>query len=251
MEAKSRILKVVICKSLLMKKIVVVLVYCIIPFLLFAQANLCVYKVGGSIVSYPATQVENITFVDSEESLDGSRGYPYVDLGLPSGKKWAVHNIGASMPEEDGDCFAWGDVRGRSNSKHCYVTSQWGMSSFCAKYVGDKNVLEPVDDAAFANWGGNWRMPTIGDFEELVECCTWILGSMNGIEGYKVISKTNGNSLFLPMGPLWSSNCDYNDDGDYALALLFLIVNRSSTPSNYMLSREEFLLCFPVRPILP
>lgn len=232
------------CKYLLMKKILFVLVYCIIPFLLFAQANLCVYKVGGGIVSYPATQVENITFVDREESIAGSNGYPYVDMGLPSGKKWAVHNIGASMPEEVGDCFAWGDVRERYNSYGDLMNSQWGWGrTFYAKYVGDKNVLEPADDAAAVLWGGNWHMPTYDDFKELMEHCTWILGSMNGVKGYKVISKTNGNSLFFAMLALWSSS------GSDGIAAYLHI--RDSNVEDYVISVREIGQCLPIRPILP
>jgi hypothetical protein len=200
--------------------------------------------VNGGVISYPATQVENITFVDREESIGGSNGYPYVDMGLPSGKKWAVHNIGALSPEESGSCFAWGDVRERYNSYRDLLNSQWGLGrTFYAKYVGDKNVLEPADDAAAVLWGGDWHMPTYDDFKELMEHCTWILGSINGVKGYKVISKTNGNSLFFAMLGLWSSS------GSDGLAASLLI--RDSNVEDYVISFEEISLCLPIRPILP
>lgn len=76
------------------------------------------------------------------------------------------------------------------------------MTKYCTNssdgQVDNKTTLDPEDDAAHVNWGGTWRMPTKEEMEELHNECTWTWTSLKGINGYKVISKTNGNSIFLP-----------------------------------------------------
>lgn len=138
----------------------------------------------------------------------------YVDLGLPSGIKWATCNIGADVPEENGDYFAWGEVE--SKDIYSRATYKWcnGSSSTFTKYntsssygtVDNKTMLELADDAACANWGGAWRMPTDAEWTELRENCTWTWTTKNGVNGYEVKSKTNGNSIFLPAAGYCGNN---------------------------------------------
>ena len=100
-------------------------------------------------------------------------GHDYVDLGLPSGTKWATCNVGATNPQDDGNYYAWGEV----TTKETYDRSTY-------KYYGDtytkynrtdhKTILDPSDDAAYVNWGGKWRMPTYDQIKELSEECCWI-----------------------------------------------------------------------------
>lgn len=132
-------------------------------------------------------------------------GYEYVDLGLSV--KWATMNVGATKPEEYGDYFAWGetepkDVYDWSTYKHCYGSptslNKYNTSSLYGRIVDGKTQLDLSDDAARANWGGAWRMPTDAEMTELREQCTWIWTTQNGVNGYKVTSKSNGNSIFLP-----------------------------------------------------
>ncbi|MBO5975390.1 MAG: hypothetical protein J6P95_06730, partial [Paludibacteraceae bacterium] len=95
-------------------------------------------------------------------------GFGYIDLGLPSGLKWATCNVGADSPEEYGDYFAWGETT--SKTTYDWSTYKWCNGSYytMTKYcdnsyygiVDDKTVLDPEDDAAFVNMGGSWRMPT-------------------------------------------------------------------------------------------
>ena len=135
---------------------------------------------------------------------DSEKVYEYVDLGLSV--KWATCNVGASKPEEYGDYFAWGETTTKS-------TYNWSTYKYCngsyntlTKYnnsssygsVDNKTTLELADDAARANWGGSWRMPTDAEMIELHSNCTWTLTTQNGVNGYKVTSKKNGNSIFLP-----------------------------------------------------
>lgn len=136
----------------------------------------------------------------------------YVDLGLPSGIKWATCNVGAEKPEEYGNYFAWGETTGYNEGKtdFSWETYKWcdgsystlTLTKYCTypKYgsVDDKTVLDPEDDAAHVNWGGSWRMPTKAEQDELFTECTWISTTQNGVNGYKVTSKSNGNSIFLP-----------------------------------------------------
>lgn len=152
-------------------------------------------------------------------------GHEFVDLGLSV--KWATCNIGADKPEDFGDYFAWGETspyyesldplvwkegkeRGynRNSASDNYNdrsivfgTKQPAPASTSAKYsieTGAKQQLDPEDDAAHVNWGDNWRMPTIEECQELIDNCTWKATTRNGVKGYDVISKTNGNSIFIP-----------------------------------------------------
>lgn len=121
-----------------------------------------------------------------------------VDLGLSV--KWATCNVGAEKPEDYGDYFAWGETEPKSNySWSTYFDSVNGNSSNFTKYATNKKTqLDPEDDAAHVNWGGDWRMPTKTEQDELRTNCTWTWITQNGVNGYKVTSKVNGNSIFLP-----------------------------------------------------
>ena len=125
-----------------------------------------------------------------------------VDLGLSV--KWASMNIGATKPEDLGDYFAWGEITPKT--LYSWATYKWcrGSSSTLTKYtnsgyiIDNKTILEASDDVASLNWGGSWRIPTDIEMTELCEKCTWSWTTLNGMEGYKVTSKKNSNSIFLP-----------------------------------------------------
>ena len=145
-------------------------------------------------------------------------GYEYVDLGLPSGLKWATCNVGATKPEEYGDYFAWGETEPKSATntstmykwyngyynkitKYCAKSSYWDGSG----QMDNKTVLDLEDDAAHVNWGGNWRMPTDKECAELIDNCTWTWTSDyngTGIAG-RIGTASNGNSIFLPAAGCW------------------------------------------------
>ena len=136
-------------------------------------------------------------------------GHEYVDLGLPSGLKWATCKVGAIKPEEYGDYFAWGEVKPKKyygcwSTYKYYNGSGYSMTKYCNKnsygnngFTDNKTVLDPEDDAATVNWGGSWRMSTDAEMTELREKCTWNWTTQNGVKGYKVVGP-NGNSIFLP-----------------------------------------------------
>ena len=135
-----------------------------------------------------------------------------VDLGLPSGIKWALCNVGAEKPEDSGNYYAWGEVLPKEDyswDTYNYANGTYWedlkLTKYCNNagygdngFTDNKTVLEPEDDAAHVNWGGSWRMPTNTEWQELQDNCTWTWTTQNGINGYRVASKTNSNSIFLP-----------------------------------------------------
>ena len=129
------------------------------------------------------TQIVSSSELENQSNIHND--HEYVDLGLSV--KWATCNVGATKPEEYGDYFAWGEVKPKS---------RYSISN----YLIHKNpaVLSLSFDAARVNWGGNWRMPTDAELKELNEQCTWTWTTQNGVNGYKVTSKKNGKSIFLP-----------------------------------------------------
>ena len=138
------------------------------------------------------------TMGDDDEHL-------WVDLGLPSGTLWATCNVGADNPEDYGDYFAWGetepkDVYDWSTYKWCNGSYNT-LTKYCTKSsygtVDNKTELDPEDDAAYVNWGENWRMPTLDQQTELRTECTWTWTTQNGVNG-RLVTGPNGNTLFLP-----------------------------------------------------
>ena len=130
-----------------------------------------------------------------------------VDLGLPSGLKWATMNVGATKPEEYGDYFAWGETEPKDNYSWSTYKFELGAGNNgpFSKYVtnskygtvDNKTVLDPEDDVAHEKWGGSWRMPTAEECDELINNCTWTWTTENGVRGSK-LTGPNGNSIFLP-----------------------------------------------------
>ena len=117
------------------------------------------------------------------------KGHPYVDLGLPSGLKWATCNVGAETPEDYGDYYAWGETSTKSE-----YTEENSLTYGKSKSDISGNITY---DVARKKWGNSWRLPTRSEFEELRKKCKWIWTTQNGVWGYKVTGP-NGNSIFLP-----------------------------------------------------
>ena len=160
----------------------------------------------GSITSADITMVYNIILGGDQ----GGDNHEYVDLGLTSGTLWATMNVGANSPEEYGDYFAWGETTPKDVYK--WDNYQWSngtrfnkLIKYCTNsnygyngFVDDKTELEPEDDAATANWGSQWCMPTEEQLDELIAECNWQWTTRNGVNGSLVTSKHNGATLFLP-----------------------------------------------------
>ena len=155
---------------------------------------------------------ERIQYVKTHGTI---KGHEYVDLGLPSGLKWATCNVGANKPEDYGNYYAWGETATKSKYTEDNSLTYWhSISSLQSQGIIDGNSnLTTQHDAATANWGGSWRMPTYDEQEELLNNCTWEWTTQNGVNGHKVTG-TNGNSIFLPAaGRRCGSSLD--SDGDF------------------------------------
>ena len=166
------------------------------------------------------SQLDSITFDDHE----------YVDLGLPSGTLWATCNVGANSPEEYGDYFAWGETEPKSN--YDYSTYQWcngsynTITKYCQKsdysnygnngFTDTLTELLPEDDAATANWGSGWQMPSFDQITELYnsDYTTTEWTTLNSVNGRKITSNSNGNSIFLPAAGRHRGS-DLNDAGNH------------------------------------
>ena len=154
-----------------------------------------VYLSGGDVKSYQVSEVDSVVFAETDIDTDDAtssdttyiNGYAAVDLGLSV--KWATVNIGAESPEDYGNYYAWGEIETKD------------------EYISSNSVTYGVDmddfsgnaeyDAATANWGSSWRMPTKDEFAELVDSCTWEWTTQNEVNGC-LVTGSNGNSIFLP-----------------------------------------------------
>ena len=153
-----------------------------------------------------------------------------IDMGLSV--KWSSYNLGASSPEEYGDYYAWGEIK--SKRQYSWQTYRWCKDSYDTqtryntKYdfgqVDYKILLEKEDDAAFMQFGEKWRIPSLYEWYELFEKCSWQVIVLHNVKGYLVVSRLNGNRLFLPgmrfndelgdigkFGFYWSSSLEPNN----------------------------------------
>ena len=167
-------------------------------------------KADGTGVTYAdgseITITSDLTLYAQWEGFAG--GHEWVDLGLPSGTKWATCNVGANSSEEFGYYFAWGETEPKE--EYDWSTYKWsiGYSSKMTKYctsssygtVDNKTTLELTDDAAYVNWGSSWRMPTLQELDELknTSYTTWTWTTKNGVNGY-IVTGPNGYSIFFPV----------------------------------------------------
>ena len=180
-------------------------------------------NIDGTVDVSDLTSLVSIILGTNEENNDtpttDSRA---VDLGLSV--KWASCNVGATAPEEYGGYYAWGETEEKSNYswstyKYCNGTSS-SMTKYCTSSsdgtVDNKTTLEASDDVATVKWGGNWRMPTTEEQQELIDKCTWAWTTLNGVNGYRVTGP-NGNSIFLPAaGYRYGQEVDgQGSSGDY------------------------------------
>ena len=183
---------------------------------------------------YTLTVMEDITITAKFKNLIKA-----VDLGLPSGTKWANMNIGATNPEENGGYYAWGETDEKTNFTWSNYKLCNGSSNTITKYcnnsdfgtVDNKTILEPEDDAAHVNWGGSWRIPTKEEFDELRNTCYWQWSIVNGINGYKVIGP-NGNSIFLPTAGRHGTGI--SDKGKYGYYWTSTLLGTTSNRAQYL-----------------
>ena len=248
--------------------------YFVVPKNVFAQGFEAVVKNGGTEITRLATTQNNIIAAERIRLMpevtvtgggEGGDEHAYVDLGLPSGLLWATCNVGANAPEEYGDYFAWGETTPKdtydwSNYQYCMGTnntltkycnrSNWGYNGF----TDNLTTLEPSDDAATANWGDGWRMPTKAEFQELYNNTTVIWTQQNGVNG-RLFTAANGNSLFLPAaGYRYDSSLDSaGSRGIYWSSSLYSSPNRAwdfyFSSGNYDVYDNGRVCGYTVRPV--
>ena len=187
--------------------------------------------------------------------------HEYVDLGLPSGTKWATMNVDASSIVGSGGYYAWGETSVKTT--YNWTTYLYGDNSSCTN-LGDISGSSTYDVARI-KWGGSWQIPTLADFEELKNNCTWTWTTISGVSGDKVTGG-NGNSIFLPasggyfdfnssnlqdggtIGYYWTTSL-FPSGSDYTTAYNFYFnKNYSSGTPTYGSNRRNS--GFTIRPVL-
>ena len=229
-----------------------------------AQSSIYVCEKGGKFTEYLIENLDSISF--KKPTIGTENGYTWVDLGLSV--RWATMNVGATNPEDYGNYYAWGEIT--TKTTYNWSNYKYGSYNTLTKYCNDAKygnesftdeltTLKAADDAATQKWGGNWRIPTIDEWNELLKNCDWKWTNnynSTGMAGYIVSSKTNDNSIFLPAadyidgselskagsrGEYWSSSLSTSYPG-YARILFFL-------DSDYQSSFSYRYAGLPIRPV--
>ena len=153
-----------------------------------------------------------------------------INLGLPSGTLWACCNVGASSPGAFGNFYAWQDTEPKSdyswdNYWHTYVQSSSGNYLYGAR----SNIAGTSDDAATANWGRPWQMPTKEQCQELIDNCSSVTTTQNGNSGHK-LTGPNGGSIFLPSAGYCQNKGHFYYNGDSSSGFYWTsMLNESAT----------------------
>lgn len=181
------------------------------------------YMISGGVTYYGNTS--NFTTLDNTYQYNG---HTAVDLGLPSGTKWATTNIEAESSEQSGGFFAWGEKQSKSyfEKKNYDYGSSWNLGA---------DISGSIYDAAARKWSEPWCIPTKENMEELVQYCTFKWTTINEVKG-ALMTGPNGNSIFLPAagtrvydenryvgkyGEYWSSNVCGGTGSEYIYGLEF------------------------------
>lgn len=203
---------------------------------------------------------------DSGDSKDGktpgnANGHEYVDLGLSV--CWATCNVGAETVSDYGNHYSWGELEPKSvyhwNTYEYYVKDSENEDSeghFID--IGDE-IGGTQYDVAHVEWGGDWRMPTYIELQELLNRCMFTFTSRNRVEGLEVRGP-NGKTIFLPYagyyigdtdepsypgtnGSYWSGTVKYGDGESNAYYFVFGKQYRADYTVRYCGNS--------VRPVLP
>ncbi len=197
----------------------------------------------GDVKSVSIYGAEPLETVDEDSITMEEKHGLCVDLGLSV--KWAVCNLGASTPEGYGDYYSWGETSPKpdymdyDDDTYKYKRIETGTmyATYYDKYNNNedkKEVLEPEDDAATVTLGGNWRMPTSSEIDELLTKCKRVWTTQNNVKGYK-LTAPNGKSIFLPAAGIKSSAGKVSSSGNYGY---YWSSTRSSSDSDDGVSIE-------------
>ena len=237
----------------------------------FDSTNNCpIYVPASSVETYKNAQGWS-SYANRIQAIPAPIPTPEaVDLGLTV--KWASFNLGASSPEEYGDYYAWGETETKTNFS--WATYKWcnGTETSLTKYntlsdygsVDNKVTLDMEDDAAHVNLGGDWRMPTHSEIDDLIKNCSAVWTTENGIEGYRFTSKKAGytnKSIFFPAaGGFWNASVNQvGNRGIYRSSSLNVINGNEPTsaicfcyyPDDIYWNGFARWVGFPIRPVCP
>ena len=182
---------------------------------------------------------KNSTSGESEDkavSTCPDSNHPHaIDLGLPSGTKWACCNVDASSPVDYGGYYAWGETK--EKSKYNKSTYKYYDSSTGSVDIGH-NIAGTSYDVAHVKWGGSWCMPSLEQTQELLDKCSGVRVQQNGVSG-RLFTGPNGNSVFFPAGGF-----RYNDvlhvDGSYGVYWLSTLNGYSQSSAYYFYFNSGF-----------
>ena len=201
--------------------------------------------------------VRPVTYYDVKMDIpyDGeTNGHKWVDLGLPSGTKWALYNLGANAVDRYGDYYGWGG------------TTRFYVQGYEKGTYAKEDVVKDISgdaryDAATAHWGGAWCMPSADDFVELMEHCTWEMTQIGPRKGMKVTSKHNGKFIFLPVSGQIDYSCDYYRNPEEVNKVLIYWTSSTQTKSEAQIlkmltdavtisSSSRSYCGYPIRPVI-
>lgn len=198
--------------------------------------------------------VMSFTTANESELAGTLNGHDWVDLGFPSGTRWATCNVGANSPEDFGDYFAWGETEPKlsfywSNYRYSATGASYDdprLTKYCNDsqygnmgFTDDLTVLEPSDDAATVNWGAGWMMPTHDEINELYAYCHITCATQNGVNG-RLFTGPNGNSIFIPAACIYANNTYCNDFDFGDIWSRSLDVDNSSYAWHFNFSMEDY-----------
>ena len=163
--------------------------------------------------TYYYGEIENFTTSDSAPISGFINGHEWVDLGLPSGTKWATCNVGASTPEEYGGYYAWGETQEKKEYAWSTYTHCNGSANTCHNLGSD--IAGTQCDVAHVKWGGSWVMPSLDQIKELVSNSSAQWTTKNGVYGMS-FTGPNGGTIFLPaVGFRWSDYLRYDGSNGF------------------------------------
>lgn len=193
---------------------------------------------------------------------DAYGSHQFVDLGLPSGTLWATTNVGAQSREDFGYYVAWGEYM--EKPEYTWANYKWGEGShtltrYCREStngtVDGMGTLLDADDVAHRMWHYQWQVPSVNQIMELVDNCTWVWSSVNGVKGYYVFGRNN-RSIFLPATGYVDGTdlCNVGTDAVYWTRELFH--NNDAVAYGLLIEKgyrswaiRERYLAMPVRPV--
>lgn len=256
-----------------------------------APVEMNIYQMGNGATIRPVIGTPNEYYPDPDEvyvdEYESQKqgftvcgevgGYTYVDLGFPSRTLWATYNVGAELPNEYGDYFAWGETSPKASYEVETYKYYAGYSDSkdsrvqLTKYVWNKDYGKPdgifkldgEDDAASVNWGSEWCMPSIEQVQELAQLCDFwrkdIIVNGKKVIGYVGESKLNGNRIYIP-----AAGFEYSSVPNSRLSMWYWtseISRTTTTGACFFLYRDEtgLIECvdgtsrwegLPVRPVV-